>query len=265
MTGRRSFRLGFRTVQQPRRPAPLPDRADWEAGAYLWAADGSEDCVPLQVESPANEEPAMLPLDPEVEQHLDLALHHPGFLRRIEELRRSLTGRKTTRKTSAAEDEIARVAHEYRVSPATVRAAVSADEHDLELDVLEDLTFVEVRPALYVIRVPRPLTQRRRAALRQWLAVERTWLDKRSRSAGRVTAKRASVAPGELAAMEWFERWLAGESIPEITDSVRESMPLGPGGLPRTRPFESDVKDPVRRLWKRMRAISPEGLPEHGP
>jgi hypothetical protein len=109
---------------------------------------------------------------------------------------------------------------------------------------------------MYVIRVPRPLTRRKREALRKWLSEERHWVDSSALKLGRLKAQRAATAPQELEGLEWFERWLAGESIPQIA----ESLPTTARG-----PFEGHVKTAVRRLWKRMREISPDGLPEHGP
>lgn len=231
----------FRHRTEIRPPPELPPRhlEPDEAGSYIWVEDPSIEHVTL-------EGSGGIPVDPEVEEYQAIALHHPGFRSEVEELR----------KGDATPKEVARAAERWRLSFAALRAIIDAGGENIVLNVMDEHVFVEVRPAMYLLRVPRPLTRARREAISKWLSGERAWLSVQDVQADRTKTKNASRAPAQIEALDWFERWNGGESIRVITDS----LPSGPQAL-----AEENVRTRLQRVYREMKQLSSDGLRTPGP
>src|SRR5437763_1005689 len=109
MSPRRRFRLRTRTIDRRAEYTPPAPSRGRERGTLIWAEDGSEsERLTAATASAARDVEEEIALDPEVEQHLDFALHHPGFIVAIEELH--------ARKGRPRDLTLAKIAHRYRVS-----------------------------------------------------------------------------------------------------------------------------------------------------
>jgi hypothetical protein len=217
-----------------------------ECGTYLWMeGDGAEH---VAVRTPDEVEVGeSVALDPEVEEHLELVAHHPGFARQIEALRGGPRN----------DADVLRAAHQWRLTTIALRKFLDATDEDIVLNAVDDMVWVEVRPTAYVLEIPRPLTKAKREAVSEWLKAERGWLSVEERKRGRTRAKKSSLSGRLLEGLGWFDRWFDGETITQIW----ESLPSVHGQAPA----EHDVRNALQAVYRRMSEISPEGLPDKGP
>lgn len=190
--------------------------------------------------------------DPVYAQHLELLQLHPAFRGVLEKLKKS----------GGSTSKLARVAATWQLTPGDLAALI--DDEAPHLTPEADKVFVELKTGEFVVHIPRPVTVARRAAIEAWLRTEPGWRDQAHRSGlapaavppdwrGKRTTKRISAGDRELS---WYRRWLEGESPQAIYDSLPLADALS--GI-------HSVRNPLIAIHERMREISPEGLPEHGP
>jgi hypothetical protein len=246
--GRRKLkRLRFYGVRCA--PTPLPPRKwpDLEVGYYIWVEEAEREAAEVEREGPAE-----VPLDPVYDEHLEFLAHHPGFEQAVLALRE---------KEATAEQFSAAAAH-WRITEPDLLAFVEAPDDDVVLDVAGDKSFVEVRPTMFVLRIPRPVTPARRAAVEQWLKEQREW--RHPVEQGETLAEGAPVrfvdiksgyaSPTLREHLDWYDRFAAGQSAREIAESTET-----------WRHDETFVRNTLQRIHRRMREISPRGLRSPGP
>lgn len=235
------MRLRWRTlVGEPTERSPRANR-DLQVGTYFWTERESDERVSItEATSGAPKPPRSIALDPEVEEHLALVAHHPGFELEVNRLRDE----------NPSPEDIARSAGAWRISYGAMCAFVEADGEPT-LDILDDLVFVEARPTAYVITVPRPLTKRRKQVIGEWLKQQRHFKERMPGTNAWRAPRKSHPKPLLQETLAAFERWNDGEPLASVFDSMNVAHDLG--------------RQRLRRVYASMKEISKEGLKKHGP
>lgn len=201
------------------------------AGYYIWLGDA---------EQPSRS------WDPVYAQRLAFLNHHPGFRHDVEALRDA----------NPPDESIASIAGKWQLTERDLRAYIEDDD---ALDALGDTIFVELRPAEYVVHIPRPLTRARIDAVKQWLTEARRlpWIHEWSGGDALHRQKDAHLSPQLVAHLDWYDRWQEGEGPRDIANSLD---PLIAEKWP-----EENIRTTLQRIHRELRAISPEGLKSPGP
>ncbi len=226
-----------------RRPKLPPPRRnlDLETGAYftLEYSDDEKHIEPRYTGLPLSRdiETDSIPLDPPVEQHLAFVVQHPAFPIEVARLR----------KQRARKGEIAEVAARWQISFGAIEAFIRArpDQTKASIEVHDDLMFIEARPTVYLIHVPRPLTPRRREALLGWISQERRDLKLHGSDEWRTDRKRVR-ADTRLETISTWKRWNKGEGVAALADELE---------IP-----ELKLRDRLREVHSYMRDLSPDKL-----
>ena len=217
-----------------RHPTSLPPRGspELEVGSYIAATDGEEKYIGARDQDAPAElaAPEAVPRDPEVEEHQALVMHHPGFRSEVERLR-----------GNSSSERLAAAAARWQISYGAITSFVNAADESAVLEMSDDLVFVESRPTVYLIQIPRPLTARRRAAITEWLKQERT--DMKLRGDGDWASDQKFVPAKERTkTLPLFERWNAGERLSAIADDQDLA--------------EQVLRDRLREIYARMKRLS---------
>ncbi len=194
-------------------------------------------------------------------EHIEFVRHHPAFPDALDRLREDLRlganvewSRDLIRAAIADPDSMdypaRRFAQEWGLTVAAVYYLALNQRASVETEWLA----TRATPLEYVIRVPRPLTPARRQALIDWAKSE-----KEPGTAEQVWSKagkrRWDESPRTVAAIPWFERWNAGEAPAVIFREVNAKEGID---------FET-FHSALVSVWKRMRAISADGVREERP
>jgi len=246
---RRRKLLRFHSVFKKGRKSGLPTRLK---GYYIWAAE-HEEGKGAEREGSEPEATDAVAVDEVYAEHLDLLAHHPGFQMELARLR---AARPTRRR-------MGRVAGNWGLATPDLHALVEAStDDDVKFAVSGDKVFVEIHPAEYVLRIPRPITPARRDAVTEWLRWERRIPrpvkpgphDPELRTVW-ARQRHGHRAPKAQQHLDWYVRWHGGASAMTIYNDAVEDGEVDP----------EHVRNTLRTIHRRMWEISPEGLRDDAP
>jgi hypothetical protein len=106
-------------------------------------------------------------------------------------------------------------------------------------------------PTDYTIRIPRPLTPDRAAAVQRWLKVKRKQDGPIEEAWGQAGKSRYDESAALIEALPWFDRWNDGEEPMAIWKDIHKE---------RSKLNDQAFLGQLIRVWERMQSLSPEGV-----
>lgn len=249
--------LTWRAIGRVRPPVDV-ELDDWKKGAYFG-------------QDPSGE------ADPYNDEYIELLGHHPAFRYELTRLWEDLelqpyppkypdegvSSRPHLSEVRANRDElplpIAQFAKKWALDPADVVGLLSGTDVGevgrIALIGERYMIHVKETDAAYLLRIPKPLSPTRKKTVEAWLTAAHHREDhfKKKALGDKV---RPSLRPALMEDLPWFDLWVENKmTAAQIYNSPERRDALS----------EDTIRKSIRRIWERLREISPERLPTKGP